>query len=249
MKGKAVALLSAFAVATAFAAEADVCAVPEYLTHVEGKLPQAVAAVSQHRRLDILVMGTGSSALAGADGARASYPARLEAALAARLPNVAVKVRADVKPGRTTAEMVNSLKQSLLDARPNLVVWQTGTVDAIRGVDPDEFRAKLEKGIAVARASEADVILVNMQYSPRTDLMISADPYIEAMRWVAQQQDVPLFDRLGVMKHWNESGAFDLAGPNVSHMAERVHDCLGKLVAELIIVTGHLRSEEQKENR
>jgi lysophospholipase L1-like esterase len=225
------------------------CDVPDYLTHADAQLARVAAFVAKERRLDILVVGTGSSMLAGADGARNAYPARLEAALAKRLPGMAVTVRTDVKSRRTTADMVNDLQKYVLDGKPNLVVWQTGTADAIRGVDPDEFRAALEKGVSVLRAAGADVILVNMQYSPRTDAMITAGPYADGMRWVAQQQDLPLFDRLSVMKHWSEAGAFDLSGPNTGHMAEKVHNCLGKLLAELIVNAAHLNPNPSKEIR
>lgn len=230
-------------------AEPHSCDVPEYLTHVDAKLSRVAAFVAKEHRLDILVVGTGSSMLAGAAGAHNAYPARLEAALAKRLPGTAVTVRTDVKSRRSTADMVNDLQKYVLDGKPQLVVWQTGTADAIRGVDPDDFRAALEKGVSVLRAAEVDVILVNMQYSPRTDAMITAGPYAETMRFVAQQHDLPLFDRLSVMKHWSEIGAFDLSGPNTGHMAEKVHDCLGKLLAELIVNAANLNRNHSKENR
>jgi lysophospholipase L1-like esterase len=230
-------------------AEPHSCEAPDYVTHVDSQLLRVAAFVAKEHRLDVLVIGTGSSMLAGAEGARTAYPARLEAALAKRLPGTAVTVRTDVKPRRSTAEMVNDLKKYLLDGKPNLVVWQTGTTDAIRGVDPDEFRAALEKGVSVLRTAGADAILVNMQYSPRTDAMIAAGPYSEAMRWVAQQHELPLFDRLSVMKHWSETGAFDLSGPNTAHMAEKVHDCLGKLLAELIVNSANLSQTHTKETR
>ena len=54
-----------------------------------------------------------------------------------------------------------------------------------------------------------DVILMNLQYSPRTETMISAPPYLDNMRVVAQQHDVPLFDRFAIMQQWNDSGDFD----------------------------------------
>ena len=229
------------------AAEPNVCEAPDYLTHVDGRLMRVTAAVKTERRLDILVIGTGSSTLAGQNGIAAAYPARLEAALRERLPDIKVTVTTDVKSRRTTADMQQTFNKILLDQKPTLVVWQAGTVDAMRGVDPDEFRATLEKGVDTLRAAGTDAILVNMQFSPRTDSMINAGAYIESMRWVAQQHDVPLYDRLTVMKHWSETGAFDLTSPDRTHVAERVHDCIGKMLAELIIDTANLNRMPSKE--
>jgi hypothetical protein len=237
MKRRALAMIVAAAgvlLTASAAAQPEICDTPEILTHVEGKLPR-VALMAQERKLDILVEGTGSSVLSGADGVKNAYPARLEAALASRLPEVKVTVRTDVKSRRTAADMAKALAALPPEAQPGLVIWQTGTVDAMRGIDPDEFRAVLEKVVNKLKAVGIDVVLVNMQYSPRTDAMITAGPYAEAMRWVAQQHDVPLFDRLSVMKHWSDTGFFDLSASDRTHLAERVHECLGKLLAELII--------------
>jgi hypothetical protein len=93
------------------------------------------------------------------------------------------------------------------------------------------------------------VLLVNMQYSPRTESMIAAGPYAEIMRWVAQQQDLPLLDRLTIMRHWNETGAFDLSAADKNRTAERVHDCLGNLLAELIIGSAHINHIQTKDVR
>jgi hypothetical protein len=231
------------------AAPADPCAVPEHITHVDGKLPR-VALMAKERAVNILVEGTGSSVIAGPEGARNAYPARLEAALAARLPNVKVTVATDVRPRRTTADMVKALASLPPEVRPGLVVWQTGTFDAMRGVDPDEFRTVLEKGVRKLQSGGIDVILVNMQYSPRTEAMITVGPFAEAMRVVAQQTDAPLFDRLAAMKHWSETGVFDFSGSDRStKLAERVHDCIGKLLAEVIFNAAGLDKKHVKESR
>ena len=94
--------------------------------------------------------------------------------------------------------------------RPTLVIWQTGTVDAMRSVDPDDFRSAVDEGVAALQKAGADVVLMNLQYSPRTETMISVPPYLDNMRVVAQQHDVPLFDRFAIMRHWNDAGDFDL---------------------------------------
>jgi hypothetical protein len=232
------------------AAGPESCDTPGSLTYTDGQLRAVATAVKNDRRLEVLVEGTGSSALAGNQGAGNSYPARLEAKLAKRLPGVEVKVRTDIKSRRTAAEMNQLLGKLALDGKPNLVIWQTGTVDAMRSVDPEEFRSTLESGVVALHAAGVDVILVNMQYSPRTETMVSVGPYADAMRWVAQQHDVPLFDRLSIMKHWSESGTFDLTGPDKTQVAERVHDCVGLLLANMIVEAAKLPpSNPTKETR
>ena len=77
---------------TVVAAEGQKCEIPGYLLFGNNELKHVAEAVKKERRLTIAVVGTGSSILAGPDGPRSAYPARLEAALKQRLPSVAVKV-------------------------------------------------------------------------------------------------------------------------------------------------------------
>ncbi len=210
------------------------CRVAEHLIENGVKLPQVARAIAS-KKLDILVMGAGSSSLPGPEGARNAYPARLQNALAAKLPGVKVIVTADVKARRTAAEMVQALPAALA-AKPALLVWQSGTVDAMLSVDLDQYSQALDKGITISRSAGSDVVLVNSQYSPRTESMIALGAYSEYMRWVAVQQEVPVFDRFSVMKTWADLGTFDLhSATKKLDIAARVHDCIGRLLADLVV--------------
>ena len=88
------------------------------------------------------------------------------------------------------------------------MIWQAGTVDALRGVEPDDFRISLDQGLEAIAAAGAEVILMNMQYSPRTETMLGVTPYADVMRWVAEQRGIVLFDRLAIMRYWSDEGTF-----------------------------------------
>ena len=61
------------------------------------------------------------------------------------------------------------------------------------------------------------------------------------MRVVARDRDVPLFDRLEIMRHWNDNGNFDLSlATKDLATAYKVHDCLGRALASLIAEAGNL---------
>ena len=229
----------------AFAAEP--CDVPGYLLFGSNELKHVAEAVQKQHKLTIAVVGTGSSILAGPDGPRSAYPARLEAVLKQKLPDIDVKVVSLVRTRMTTEDLAKGMEKMLTDEKPDLVIWQTGTLDAIRRVDPEEFRAALDEGVETLHKGGADVILMNMQYSPRTDIMVALGPYADNMRVVAQQHEIPLFDRLAIMRHWSDTGAFDLyAAGKDNVLAQRVHDCIGRGIAAMIIDAAHLRSLEPK---
>jgi lysophospholipase L1-like esterase len=226
------------------------CAAPDYLLFSDNQLNHVREVVSKQHKLTIAVVGTGSSALAGPDGRRSAYPARLEAALNRRLASGGVKVVALVRSRLTAEDLAKGMDKVLSDEKPDLVIWQTGTTDAIRRVDPDIFMAALEDGVDRLHKGGADVILMNMQYSPRTESMIAVGPYVDAMRATGLQRGVPVFDRFGLMRHWADSGTFDLqAGGRDNVLAEQVHDCIGRAIAALVIDAGHLQAYEQKAGR
>jgi hypothetical protein len=246
MRNLVIALFFLFAAAPGAAQEpvvpfpqGDPCEVPGYLLVGDAKLEEVAKAVKNRHEVKILVLGTGSSALAG--GGVKAYPSRLEEALKRRFPNIAINVVTTAKARLKAADMVENLEKMLLDQKPDLVVWQTGTVDAMRGVDPDEFRNTLDEGIDVIHEAGADVVLMNMQYSPRTESMIQSGAYADTMRVVARDREIPLFDRLEIMRYWNDNGNFDLnTGTRDSAMAQKVHDCIGRALASLIVEAADL---------
>lgn len=236
MTGRLAILLAMLVLAGPAVAEHPAeCRVAEHQVESVFPLPHVAVGIAA-KKLNVLVLGAGSSLLPGATVGHEAYPARLQRALAERLPGVEVKVAIDVKPKRTAAEMVKALPAALAAVKPNLVVWQTGTADAIQAIDPDQFSQALDRGINISRAASADVVFINPQYSPRTESMIALGTYAENMRWVAVQQEVPLFDRFSVMKLWADLGTFDFySATKKLDMAERVHDCIGRLLADLVI--------------
>jgi len=228
----------------------EACDVPASFLESEIDLARVTSQLKDRHRLDISVLGTGSSSLAGPDGAHFAYPARLEDALKQQLPGNEIKVTAHVQPKQITANMLGSLDKILAEDHPSLVIWQAGTADAISGVETEDFRSSLEDGIDKIEAAGADVILMNMQYSPRTASMLDVSAYADVMRHVAQQRNALLFDRLAIMQYWNEIGTFDLyAATKKYDMARRVHECIGRALASLIISAAHLDAVRMQTTR
>ena len=224
------------------------CEVPDYLLASESVLTKVEDAVKNRHALDILVVGSRSSTInPTADSSEAAaYPARLQAALKEKLPAVTVDLSVDIEAKKTAEEVTAALPKLLEGKKPTLVIWQTGTVDAVRSVDPDDFRTAVDEGVVALQEAGADVILVNPQYSPRTETMISVPPYLDNMRVVAQQHDVPLFDRFAIMRHWAESGEFDLFSAfHGVELAKRVHNCLGVALSQFVLDAAHLNPPQQ----
>jgi len=225
----------------------DACEVPSYLVSTDAKLARLAEAITERKRLDILVVGGASSILPGPDGASMSYPARLEAVLRERLSGVTVNVTTSLQAKKTAPEVAPGLDTLAKERKPTLVIWQTGTMDALKAVDPEDFRAAIDGGLEALKQAGSDVILMNLQYSPRMETMITVAPYLDNIRVGAEEHAVPLYDRFSIMRYWNESGRFDLFNTTRGFgLAKQVHDCVGHTLAAFVVDAAQVPTDEPR---
>ena len=212
------------------------CLVPAEFAVPDEALP-AVAAAIRQRQLEILAIGAASTV--GADqGAIPSFPVRVADRLRARLPGVTVTLTVRGGRGIAATEMVAAIREELSHRHPALVMWQTGTVEAVRGIRPDEFAQTLEEGASLVKAAGADLVLIDQQFSRFLRANADVDPYRQAMRSVAAIPGVVLFERYETMRGWASDGRIDLEHTEQRHRAEAIaslHDCLGLALSDYIL--------------
>lgn len=212
------------------------CTVPDSLNTPQSSLPRAASSVRRTQRLDILLLsGSPSQTGAGAAKGLKSYPAYMEQALHEMLPGVEIHLTVRSAPRRSAGEFIPFIPEMLTELKPALVIWQAGTVESLRGIPPEEFGKSLEKGVSDLLQGGTDVVLMNMQYSPRMTAIMDTSNYVQNMRWVTETLDISLFDRFEIMRYWNESGAFDLSSTKNDGLFERIHLCLGRLLADFVV--------------
>jgi hypothetical protein len=211
--------------------------VPERFYAFEPPLTKTVKALGGGREVVIAALGGASTVGRAAGGPGLAWPARLAAALAGRLPSARVKVVNLAVAGQTAKGAADRLDRDVLPLKPTLVIWETGTMEAVHGSDVDEFRETVQAGIDKLRAAGAEVVLMNMQFSRETDAVIHFGPYLIAMRQLADANDVPAFRRRGIMRHWAESGLLDLGvrdGEKRRQLAAKLYDCIGRAMADFV---------------
>lgn len=210
------------------------CKVSPELVEAPSSLQRVNTAVTREGKLAILVVSAAPTQVGQASGLK-SYPSFLEAALKEKLKETNVSVFAFAVPREPIGKVLKALPGAIREHKPDLVIWQTGTIEAIRAMDPDVFGDKLMEGVSLIRADKIDVILMNQQYSPRTDFMFDGTPYTDNMRWVAQSKDISLFNRYEIMKYWADHGVFDLSAMKSDGTYEKLHRCLGGLLADFVL--------------
>jgi acyl-CoA thioesterase-1 len=213
------------------------CKAAKELVNFAAPLPNLVRDLGSKRAVKIVTLGSSSTAGSGASGPNASYPARLDADLDARYRGHEFQVTNLGAGGQLASDMLERLELEVVPQPPALVIWQTGVNDAIQDVGVDKFRETLKTGIARLKEAAVDVILVDMQYYPRSERVAGYGDYLAAMRSVAEEEKIPLFRRFLIMKHFLKSGQYtsdQLLAPDNFHLNDLSYGCLAMLLADAI---------------
>lgn len=232
-KAMGAALASTLLLSGMASAQEPSCEAPDAYVEPYYKAARAALTLRGSKSLDILIVSSAPSQTRIGDKLR-SYPMFLETALKERLPNYAINVAVHTEARKSLKDILASLPQTLEKHKPGLVILQTGTIEAINGVDPDKYERKLEKAVEIIRAAGSDVMFVNPQFSPRTSFVANSGAMNDRIRRVAAYADVPLFNRYEIMRHWSETDAFDFTAMKNNGSYEAVHRCLGRILAEFV---------------
>ena len=115
------------------------------------------------------------------------------------------------------------------------MIWETGTVEAVRSEDMDEFPQALVDGMDLIVAMKADLILMSPQYARETERMINFQPYIDAMQQAAGLPAVNFFPRHAIMRYWAEHGGLVPATRvEMTRGNDQIYDCIAQLLADVI---------------
>ena len=197
-------------------------------------LAGAAARVARENALDILAIGSSSTEGVGATSREKSYPARLKALLARAWPQVKLDVVNAGIGGETAPETLARLKQALAQKRHDLVLWQVGTNDAVRGADIGAFRAMVKEGIESVRKAGSTLVILDQQFYPGIRDLSSYGRYVEAVAQMASEARVPVVSRFRQMRGWYEHDAGSFSGALASdgfHLSDAGYDCWARGVA------------------
>jgi lysophospholipase L1-like esterase len=161
--------------------------------------------------------------------------------LSAAWPRVQVSVANAGIGGEIAPETLARLKTVLAERRYDLVIWQVGTNDAVRGGDMAAFRAMIADGIAMVKRAGVSLALLDPQYFPGIREPARYQSYVEAIAEVAKGESVPVFTRYETMREWHDADAqaFRAAlAADSFHMSDAGYDCLARdMAAGLVSLT------------
>jgi len=215
------------------------CLPPKGGTKSMGSLPHVARKLASGQPVVIVAFGSSSTAGYGASGPEFNYPNRLAAQLRRQYPSADISVINAGRGGEDAPEMIKRLQTSVIDAHPDLVIWQVGTNAVLRNLDPTETVNLVEDGVARIQAAGADLVLVDPQYSPRvTEHGESASKMVKLLGRVAELRHVGIFPRFEVMRDWHEKQALPIDSFVIAdglHMNDWGYACFAQLLGDDII--------------
>jgi lysophospholipase L1-like esterase len=204
-----------------------------------GSLPHVAGKLAAGEPVVIIAFGSSSTAGYGTTSPEFTYPNRLAAQLHRQYPGANITVLNRGIGGEDAPEMMKRLQSQVIDAKPDLVIWQVGTNAVLRDLDPAETALMVEDGVARIQAAGADLVLVDPQYSPRvTERPERASLMIRLLGKVAELRHVGIFPRFEVMRQWHEKQALPIDSFVIAdglHMNDWGYACFAQLLGDDII--------------
>jgi acyl-CoA thioesterase-1 len=203
-------------------------------------LPHLEADIEARRRIKVLAIGSSSTVGVGASSPNLNYPAQFESILEKTFKGLDIVIVNRGVSGEVAAATADRLRMIVGLDRPDLVLWQVGTNDALARVPVAEFAATVRDTVHWLKEHAIDTVLVGLQYT----FSVSKDEYYaairEALRDLAAAENVPLVRRYEAMEYIEKGRKGQLVSADELHLNDLGYRCMAEHVARAVVVSAFL---------
>ncbi|HEX2839991.1 SGNH/GDSL hydrolase family protein [Hyphomicrobium sp.] len=202
-------------------------------------------AILEKRPVRVVALGSSSTVGVGASSPLASYPVRLENDLEGVIDGLKVEMFTRGQSGEVAEGAAERIKAQVAEIKPDLVVWQVGTNDALARIDAEDFGNQLRETLTWLASHKIDVVLIDPQYIER----LSQDPLytgiVNEIATVASEMRVLLVNRYDAMADLarQHPGSTYLANDRF-HLNDLGYRCMAEYAARAI-VAGILQADTE----
>ncbi len=210
---------------------APTCDAPLDLIRLANPLQRIAKKVTLGEPITIVAIGSSSTSGAGASSPASTYPSRLQVELHQHFPKLSITVLNRGVGGEEVPDMLARFDSAVVAAKPDLVLWQLGTNSVIRDHKLSDHGAMIRAGLAKIHAAGADVILIDPQFAPKVIAKPEAERMVALISTTAKREDVDLFRRFEVMRHWHDTDNLSFetfVSPDGLHMNDWSYACMAK---------------------
>jgi lysophospholipase L1-like esterase len=216
---------------------APVCGAPAEMMRLQLRLKRTAQRIAAGQPLTIVAIGSSSTYGVGASSQDHTYPSRLAVELKALFPRLPVTVVNRGVSGEESKDMLERFDRDVFAEKPDLVLWQLGSNSVLRDRSLKDANVPLRAGLKRLKDADIDVVLINPQYSPRVITKHDVDGMIALMDITAKEDNVDLFPRFAIMRHWRLAQGLPFSAfvsPDGLHMNDWGYGCWAKLLAGVL---------------
>ena len=209
-------------------------------------LPHLTEQLERGGKVRILAIGSSSTYGIGATSKRKTYPAQLRGILEGSLKGTEAIITNRGVSGEVAQTTADRLRTEVALEKPDVVLWQLGTNDALARVHPHDFEKTVTSTLEWLKANKIDVVLVGLQYTPQ---FARDDNYFvirEALRRVAAAQNVLYVRRYDAMQFIarNNPDGGDMVTSDGLHLNDMGYQCMAEHIAHAVIANLFVRKKD-----
>jgi lysophospholipase L1-like esterase len=178
----------------------------------------------------------------GASSGVKSYPVLFGDILEKALKGVDVDVVNRGVAGEVAETTADRIRSEVALAKPDLVLWQLGTNDAISRVAPNDFEATVRDTVRWLKSDGIDVVLVGLQYTSRLAKDSSYFAIREVLQKIATEENILYVRRYDAMQFIARTRAnLQLMSSDNFHLNDLGYQCMAEHVAHAVIASLFLK--------
>ncbi len=207
-----------------------------HLAELLGKKPSSIR---------ILAIGSSSTWGVGASSRKKAYPVLLRGILESALKGTKAEIINRGVSGEVAQTTAERLRTAVALDKPDLVLWQVGTNDALARVEAGDFEDTLRSTISWLKASDIDVMLVGLQYAPKFARDESYTVIRAALKQVAVEENVLYVNRFDAMQFIaKQQDAANLMSPDELHENDLGYECMAEHIGRAVIANLFVRRRD-----
>ena len=211
------------------------CSVPANEIAAPAPLPTLIKRLEDRQPVRILAIGSSSTWGVGATSSRKNYPSQLEFMLEKVLKDVPIEMINRGVSGETAGTTADRLRMEAALIKPDLVLWQVGTNDAVQRIPAEEFEQTVSRTVAILKRKKIDVVLVGLQYTPKYARDEHYFAIREALKRVAAAQNVLYVRRYSAMEYISKTKAsMQMMADDDFHLNDVGYQCMAEHIAQAV---------------
>jgi acyl-CoA thioesterase-1 len=214
------------------------CDVPATDIAAPAALPNVTQALQKGEKVRILAIGSSSTLGSGASSKSRSYPSQLESILEHALKGVDVVIVNRGVAGEVAQTTAERIKSEVSLRKPDLILWQLGTNDALARIPPQDFEKTVRSTLHWLKDNKIDVVLVGVQYTSRLARDQNYIAIRDSLQKIATGENILYVRRYDAMRFIAQTRAnLQLMAGDNFHLNDLGYQCMAEHVAHAVIVS------------